>query len=161
MQKDFVWHRVRILLLTGVALLAGIFSGLVWGSVIEGVDIFVIVRDSLPPPWCFLPMEPTTTRLWLDGSEMLTAMLLVALRWIDPPRWWRRAIAVLVCCGVALFVSVFVVAQGEREGPRWTLEEKVLFGGIGFAFQVFMIGVYFLIFYWLVRIVRYGISRTD
>ncbi len=120
----------------------GLVWGMVYGSKFEGLDIFVAVKPSLPFPWSHLPMDYQTYEPIYNILQWTFILLLLWLRF-TVAQWKNRVVSLSLLSGLAVIVSVLVVAYGEREGPRWESGELILHSILAFLSHLFLVAFLF------------------
>ena len=118
--------------------------GTIFGSKLLGLDLFIVVRDSLPVPWRWLHISFGNYSLVYNSihSALIGLLLLAFLR----VREWRRIL--LEACfltGIAAAVSLLVVeGLGQREGPHLAGLDLALYAVLAFLAVVLVeILIYF------------------
>lgn len=149
-----ILQRVALTIVWSVYGLA-LMLGIVYGSKLSGLDLFITVRHSLPPPWCWLPLQFSNYAVIYNTLHFFLIALLGVVYWCISV--WRRVL--LNVCGLAgsaAAVSVMVVeGLGVREGPRAEGIELVILGGLAFAVIVLIeILLYFMALVLLLRLLR-------
>lgn len=118
--------------------------GTIYGSKLLGLDLFIAVRDSLPVPWRWLPIDFSNYSLVVNSIHIaLIGLLLLAFLWV---RDWRRILfESCFLTGMAAAVSLVVVeGLGEREGPRLAGLDLGLYAVLAFvAVVVVEVLIYF------------------
>lgn len=142
-------------LLNWATSLLGLALGIVYGSKFMGLDLFVVVRPSLPPPWRWLPLDFSTySYIYNCLHIVLMLFLLASLFFVSRFRPLLARICLLT--GSAAAVSVMVVeGLGVREGPRAVGIELLFYSGLAFgAIVVIEVLFYFsllALFLWFLR----------
>lgn len=134
-----------------VILLAALV-GFIFGTVAD-ITIFLIVRPSLPPPWCWLPpLRDYSMPYFLLLGILVTLLLWVRYRCVD----WHPI--VVQACAVSWFLAfisrIVVEALGEREGPRMDAGELIFTSTLIASANIVSI----LIPFFIVYCIAYGFS---
>lgn len=133
----------------------GLMLGSVYGSKLLGLDLFITVRRSLPPPWCWLPLEFSNYAVIYGTLHFFLIALLGVVYW-RVPVWRRVLLNVCWLAGSAAALSLMVVeGLGVREGPRAEGVELVMLAGLAFAAIVLIeILLYFMALVLLLLVLR-------
>lgn len=141
----------------------GLLLGMVYGSKLLGLDLFVVTRHSLPPPWRWLPLGFKNYVVIYNTLHFSLIAVLGIVYW-SVPIWRRVLLKVCVLAGNAAAVSLMVVERlGVREGPRAMGVELVFYAGLAFAaivvVEILVCFVALVLLMWLLRALFYKISR--
>lgn len=126
--------------------------GFIFGTVVD-TTIFLIVRPSLPPPWCWLPpLKDYSVPYFSLLGTLVVLLLWVRYRCVD----WRSIVAqaCVISWSLAFISRIVVEVLGEREGPRMGAGELIFTSTLIASTNV----VNVLISFFVVYCIAYGFS---